>query len=154
VSLHCCGGFVVTQLYGVARTTSDVDFLDAVPNISGYLVEVGGRGASLHRKHHVYLDAVTVATPPVHYEERMVELYPGTWPYLRLCALEAHDIALSKLSRNSERDRHDVQQLAKAGHLNPDTLRDLYQQAVRPNLLTHETRHDLTLKLWLDAYWP
>jgi hypothetical protein len=27
VQLHCCGGFVVTQLYGVARTTSDVDFL-------------------------------------------------------------------------------------------------------------------------------
>jgi hypothetical protein len=29
VRLHCCGGFVVTQLYGVARTTSDVDFLSA-----------------------------------------------------------------------------------------------------------------------------
>jgi hypothetical protein len=27
VELHCCGGFVVTQVYGVARTTSDVDFL-------------------------------------------------------------------------------------------------------------------------------
>jgi hypothetical protein len=40
VSLHCCGGFVVTQLYGVARTTSDVDFLDAAPNMSGYLVDV------------------------------------------------------------------------------------------------------------------
>jgi hypothetical protein len=27
IQLHCCGGFVVTQLYGVARSTSDVDFL-------------------------------------------------------------------------------------------------------------------------------
>lgn len=33
VQLHCCGGFVVTQVYGVARTTSDVDFLGVVPNV-------------------------------------------------------------------------------------------------------------------------
>lgn len=153
VSLHCCGGFVVTQLYGVARTTSDVDFLGAVPNMSRYLVNVAGRGSSLHRKHHVYLDAVTVATPPEDYEERMIGLYPATWRYLRLWTLEAHDIALSKLERNSERDRYDVQQLAKAGHLNPETLRERYYREVRPNLLAHETRHDLTLKLWLEAYW-
>jgi hypothetical protein len=31
--LHCCGGFVVTQLYGVGRTTSDVDFLGVVPSV-------------------------------------------------------------------------------------------------------------------------
>jgi hypothetical protein len=35
VQLHCCGGFVVTQLYGVARTTSDVDFLGVVPYVAG-----------------------------------------------------------------------------------------------------------------------
>jgi hypothetical protein len=50
VSLHCFGGFVVTQLYGVARTTSDVDFIGAVPNMSRYLVDVAGRGSSLHRE--------------------------------------------------------------------------------------------------------
>jgi hypothetical protein len=33
VQLHCCGGFVATQLYGIARTTSDVDFLGVVPNL-------------------------------------------------------------------------------------------------------------------------
>lgn len=153
VSLHCCGGFVVTQFYGVARTTSDVDFLDAVPNMSGHLVEVAGRGSSLHRTHHVYLDAVTVATPPEDYEKRMVGLYPAAWRYLRLWALEAHDIALSKLERNSERDRYDVQQLANAGHLSSEILRERYYLEVRPNLRAHETRHDLTLKLWLEAYF-
>jgi hypothetical protein len=30
--LHCCGGFVVTQRYGVARTTNDVDFIGVVPD--------------------------------------------------------------------------------------------------------------------------
>jgi hypothetical protein len=37
VQLHCCGGFVVTQLYGVARSTSDVDFLGVVPNVMSAL---------------------------------------------------------------------------------------------------------------------
>ena len=39
---------------------------------------------------------------------------------LRLFALEAHDLALSKLERNMERDRDDVQQLACAGYLRAD----------------------------------
>jgi hypothetical protein len=33
VQLHCCGGFAATQLYGIARTTSDVDFLGVAPNM-------------------------------------------------------------------------------------------------------------------------
>jgi len=82
----------------------------------------------------------------------MVRLYERQWQNLRLCALEAHDIALSKLERNSERDRYDVQQLAKAGYLNREILRERYYREVRPNLLAHEARHDLTLQLWLEAY--
>src|SRR5277367_5124810 len=31
VQLHCCGGFVVTNFYGVARDTNDVAFLSMVP---------------------------------------------------------------------------------------------------------------------------
>jgi len=52
-----------------------------------------------------------------------------------------------------ERDRDDVQQLARAGHLNPEILRERYYSELRPNLLAHEARHDLTLKLWLESYW-
>lgn len=94
-----------------------------------------------------------IATPPEDYEERLVPLYAGAWKHLRLFALEAHDVALSKLERNSERDRYDVQQLATAGYLNSKTLRERYYKELRPNFLAHETRHDLTLKLWLEAYW-
>jgi Nucleotidyltransferase of unknown function (DUF6036) len=153
VQLHCCGGFVVTQLYGVARTTSDVDFLGVTPNLWGDLTDIGGKGSALHRKHKIYLDAVTVATPPENYEERLVPMFPGAWPRLQLLALEAHDLALSKLERNGERDRDDVQQLARAGHLDPEILKVRYYSELRPNLLAHETRHDLTLRLWLESYW-
>jgi hypothetical protein len=96
IHLHCCGGFVVIQLYGVARTTSDVDFLGVVPNVQSHLIEIAGKGTALHRKHKLYLDAVTVATPPEDYEQRLVPMFPGTWTHLRLHALEAHDLALSK----------------------------------------------------------
>jgi hypothetical protein len=153
VDLHCCGGFVVTQLYGVARTTSDVDFLCVVPNVQPELTEIAGKGSPLHRKHKVYLDAVTVATPPEDYEQRLVPMFPGSWTHLRLHALEAHDVALSKLERNFERDRDDVQHLARAGHLNREILRERYYKELRPNLLAHEDRCDLTLELWLDS-WP
>jgi len=153
VTLHCCGGFVVTQLYGVARTTSDVDFLGVVPSVWSELTEIGGKGSALHQKHKIYLDAVTVATPPERYQERMVPMFPGAWVHLRLCALEAHDLALSKLERNIERDRDDVQRLARAGHLKSDVLKELYYSELRPNLLAHEDRHDLTLQLWLESYW-
>jgi hypothetical protein len=152
VALHLCGGFVVTQLYGVARTTSDVDFLSVVPNLRADLAEIAGKGSSLHRKHKIFLDPVTVATPPENYQDRLVPMFPGAWSRLRLYALDAHDLALSKLERNIERDRDDVHQLARASHLKPEVLRDRYYSELRPHL-TNETRHDLTLQLWLEAYW-
>ena len=153
INPHCCGGFVVTQLYGVSRTTSDVVFLAAVPNVQSQLTEIAGKGSRLHRKHKLYLDAVTVATPPEDYAQRLVPMFPGNWTHLRLLALEAHDVALSKLERNYDRDRDDVRQLARAGHLIRQTLRDRYYKELRPNLLAHEDRCDLTLALWLDS-WP
>ena len=154
VELHCCGGFVATQLYGVPRTTSDIDFLEAVPSVLSELIEIAGKGSTLHQKHGLYLEAVTVATKPENYETRLVPFLPGTWRHLKLFALEAHDLALSKLERNFERDRDDVRHLAQAGQLKPDVLRERYYSELRPNLLAHEDRHDLTLQQWLESYWP
>ena len=62
--MHCCGGFVVTQLYGVARTASDVDFLRVVPNVLSHLTKIAGKGSPLQRRHKVYLDTVIVAILP------------------------------------------------------------------------------------------
>jgi len=52
-----------------------------------------------------------------------------------------------------ERDRDDVQQLARAGYLNPEILKERYYSELRPNLLGREDWHDSTLRLWLEAYW-
>ncbi len=80
-------------------------------------------------------------------------MFPA-WNRLKLYALEAHDVAPSKLERNLERDRDDVQRLAQAGFLTPEILKERYYGELRPNLLAHEARHDLTLQLWLESYWP
>lgn len=154
VELHCMGGFVVIHVYGVGRTTNDCDFIGWIPNSAGaLLLELGGKGSALHRKHRVYLDPVTIANYPDDYESRLTPIFDARWRFLRLFALEAHDIALSKLERNWERDRDDVQRLAAAGHIGPQVLRERYEKELRSYLARPE-REDLTLRLWIESYWP
>ena len=89
------------------------------------LTSLAGKGSPLHRKHGLYLDA-----------------------------LEAHDLALAKLERNLERDRYDVQQLARAGFLSPEILRARYSDELRPYLLARHEWHDQTLEMWIQSCWP
>jgi len=69
VELHCLGGFVVTMLYGLARPTADIDVLAVRPQMD--LNPLAGIGSSLHKKHRVYVQRVTVLEAyPEDYEER------------------------------------------------------------------------------------
>src|SRR5438552_16427628 len=78
IALHCLGGFVTTARYGLRRVTGDL-----------------------------YFQHVTVASLPDSYGDRLTELFPGQFRHLTLFALEPHDLALSKLARNSPVDRED-----------------------------------------------
>ena len=80
----------------------------------------------------------------------MEELFPGEFIRLRLFALEVHDLVLAKLVRNSPVDLEDAKFLAKTGRLNETVLKQRYEKELRP-YLANEKRHDLTLKLWLEA---
>jgi hypothetical protein len=154
VRLHCCGGFALVHAYGIARTTIDVDFISVVPHALRQMIcDHAGQGSRLHEKHRVYFDPVTVVTPPDGYENRFQPLFAGKWRFLRLFALEAHDLALTKLERNYERDRDDVQRLAAAGHIQKDILVERYRRELRP-YLTRETWHDQTVHMWVESYWP
>jgi hypothetical protein len=156
VELHCIGGFVVSLHYGIGRQTSDIDFLTVVPRNPGIdLEEIAGRGSCLHRRYRLYVQRVTIANAPEGYAGRLTRMFPAAgWKRLSLLAMEAHDLALSKLERNAERDREDVLGLAAAGHIDPRTLEDRYTQELRPYLLGDLERHDLTLRLWLAMCWP
>lgn len=119
VALRCLGGFVVTQQYGLGRGTSDIDFLSISAVSAEDNVEVlGGLGSELYKKYRVYLQYVGIATPPCDYADRLQRMFPkAQWTRLQLFALEPVDLALSKLERNSDRDREDVLGLARAGYI-------------------------------------
>ena len=150
VHLHCCGGFVVAVLYGLARTTADLDVLSVLPIADQRaLATVAGRGSRLHETHGVYLDVVTVATHPDGYEERLTEMCPGTFLHLRLFALDPYDLVLTKLTRNADRDRGDLEYLATAVPFDTNVLRDRYYNEMR-SYLGVPAREDLTLELWIE----
>ncbi len=151
LELHCLGGFVMTVLYGLERPTSDVDVLPigSKPAIES-LIDLAGEGSKLHKKYKVYLQVVGVASVPDNYEDRLTEMFPLTFKHLRLLALDPYDLALSKLERNTQRDRDDVRHLARTVPLDLDVLQERYKKELRLSLGNPE-REDLTLQLWLDA---
>jgi hypothetical protein len=150
VELQCIGGFAIAMLHGLPRPTVDVDYLSAVPTGETATVEsLAGMGSSLHNRHGVYVQHVGFVTVPDSYEDRLTPMFPSAYQRLRLLGLEAYDLALSKLERNSARDREDVRFLARAAHLDPSVLVDRYRSELRPYLAAAE-RHDLTIRLWIE----
>ncbi len=132
VRLDCIGGFVVTQLYGLDRPTADVDVVELAPrNAAETMMSLGIRGGPLYTKHLVYLDRVAVAAYPENYEERLTEMFPGAYRHLRLMALDPYDLALSKLERNSQKDRDDIRFLARSIPFDLDVLRHRYDIETR-----------------------
>ena len=150
--LECIGGFVVTMPYGMSRATGDLDVVEITPtSVATTFAQIAREGGALHRKHGIYLDYVTVAQAPYEYKGRMREMFPGAFRHIRLMALDAYDLALTKLQRNIERDRGDVRFLARTVPFRLDILRDRYYAEQRPYLPGNLDSHDLTLQLWIEA---
>lgn len=151
IKLECLGGFVITQIHGLARTTVDVDIISVSPKIMSLnLLEIAGEGSRLHQKHKIYFDLVGIAQLPENYFERLTEIYPNVFKFLQLFALDPYDVALAKIERNIQRDRDDVKYLAKVVPFDLEVLKHRYQTELRP-ILGNPKREDLTLKLWIDA---
>jgi len=151
VHFQCLGGFVVTQLYGLNRSTGDLDVLSIAPvEQRKEFLEKAGRGSALHKKYKIYLDYVGVASIPYEYENRLVEMYPGAYKHIRFFALDPYDIALSKLCRNIARDREDVRHLAKQVPFDLQLLRKRYTDELRPDLLGIPENQDAILNLWIE----
>jgi hypothetical protein len=154
IALQCIGGFALAMLYGLPRPTVDVDFLSVVPAREiGRLDALAGMGSALHKKHGVHVQHVGIVTVPENYVDRLLPIFPAVYRRVLLIGLEAHDLALSKLERNSARDREDVKFLARAVPLNLTTLEDRYHSELRPYLAAAD-RHDLTMRLWMEMLRP
>jgi hypothetical protein len=74
---------------------------------------------------------MAVAAIPESYEDRLVEMFPSAYRNLHLMALDPYDLALSKLERNSQKDRDDVSFLARIAHIDLDILRERYTTELR-----------------------
>jgi hypothetical protein len=149
---HCFGGFVATMLYGVPRTTEDVDILPVMEDTARGEAgpeSIAGKGSSLHGKYKLYVDIVTVTPHPDNYAERLTEMFPGAYRNLRIMALDPYDLALMKLERNDRKDRDDVMYMAVSLPLDVGVLRRRYAGEFRPYLLNEE-RADKTLELWIE----
>src|ERR1017187_4285441 len=128
IVLQCIGGFAIAMLYGLPRPTVDVDFLSVDPaGEIGRLDALAGTGSALDKKHGVRVQHVGIVTVPENYEDRLIPIFPGAYRRVHLTGLEAHDLALSKLERNSGRDREDVKFLARAVPLDLRILEDRYR---------------------------
>lgn len=148
--IHCLGGFVVAEYYGLTRPTSDIDIIK-VRGASdvAHVQRIAGKGSALAKKHKVYIDVVTVADVPERYEERLIDVYAGQFRNLRIRVFERHDLALAKLGRNQDFDREDVRRLAQGPGLDAATLEQRYRDELRWQL-GNPGREDLTLQLWID----
>lgn len=98
----------------------------------------------------MYGDFVTIAAIPEDYDQRLTEMFPKAFRYLRLYAFDPYDVALAKLERNIQRDRDDVKHLARTIPFDVGLLKDRYEKELRP-YLGNPARGDLTLRLWLEA---
>ena len=152
--LHCIGGFAVVMGYGLARSTNDLDYRSLLPYHRREDFErLAGLGSDLARKHRVHLQYTGVESMPDHYEERLTELLPGHFRNLHLFVPDPYDLVLSKIGRNIERDRQDVEFLAKTKSLDPAILRARYEKELRTIVIGPPGRHDATLEFWIEAYF-
>jgi Nucleotidyltransferase of unknown function (DUF6036) len=156
VELHCIGGFAMSHHYGVGHQTTDIDFLNVVPQAPiDDLEGIAGLQSELHRKHHLYIQRIATATAPAGYASRLERMFVAAgWKHLSILALEAHDLALSKFDRNAERDRADILRLAQEGFLDARTLKTRYEEELRPYLTGNCDWHDKTAQMWLEMCWP
>ena len=146
--LHCFGGFVVAEYYGLMRPTADIDILESRGTDLATLAKLAGRQSTLHKRHGVYIDVVTIADVPDNYDERLITP-SGAFDNLRLRVFERHDLVLAKIVRNNDRDRADLAAIAGGPGLDIDLLRARYVEELRPKLGRPE-REDLTLTLWIE----
>lgn len=152
--LPCFGGFAVTQRYGIGRTTVDIDVLDvAPPRAIEVLMREGGKGSPLARKHRVYLDCVSsgVANAPYEYFSRLQPMYEGAFRFLHFLVMDPYDIALTKLTRDSDKDFQDVLALAEAIPFDLEDFERRYIEELRDNTTGRPENNDFTFYRWKEA---
>lgn len=152
VDLHCLGGFILVVLYGAPRATADLDYISVRPRDAAEKVEaIAGRESRLAKKYKVYLQGVGIADFPADYETRLIKLELD-FRHLRLWTLDPYDLVLSKLTRNSPKDREDVRFIAKKLNLKFNTLYARWGNELKP-YIAQTSWHEQTLSVVWREYF-
>jgi hypothetical protein len=78
---------------------------------------------------------------------------PGTYLNVHFFALDPYDLALTKIDRKIELERDDVKHLVKTVPLDRQILQDRFERELRPIFVGDVRRAELTMKLWLEAFY-
>jgi len=151
IELHCVGGFVATVVFGIPRSTADLDYLTAIGSAEE-IESLAGPESRLAKKHKVSVHRVGgISDYPEDYGERLVPLELGL-NKLHLKILEPYDLLLSKLTRNSPKDREDVKAIARKLGLSFAELLGRFEKEMKP-WLPNVDRHQNTLtKVWREYF--
>jgi len=127
--------------------------LTVAPNdASQQFDRLAGRESQLAKKYKVFFHrAGGVSDLPENYEERLVDL-GLRFKHLSLKILEVYDLVLSKLTRNSPKDREDVKYLAHKLKLSFTVLHERYANEMEP-WIPNAKRHELTLNVVWSVYF-
>lgn len=134
-------------VFGIPRSTGDLDYLTIIGSAEE-VENLAGPNSRLARKHKVSIHRVGgISDYPEDYGERLVPLELGL-KKLHLKILEPYDLLLSKLTRNSPKDREDVKAIAGKLGLSYAKLFGRFEKEMKP-WLPNVDRHENTLtKVW------
>jgi hypothetical protein len=82
--------------------------------------------------------------------DRLIDVTAGAFRRLSIKILEPHDLVLSKVSRNSGKDRDDARMLIDTCALSRNVLRERFEAELLPYLQTAIERTSLTMELLLE----
>lgn len=125
LDLYHIGRSALVWKYGFVAATEDVDVVSprGDSTLMREAIALFGRGTPKAREHGLYLEEVPPGLPPIWggCYNRATEA-DEKWRTIRLFHLEAHDMAVTKLTRFSRKDREDIQQMCDFGLLDADVL--------------------------------
>lgn len=109
-----------------------------------------GKRSDLGKSYGIFLQQACFDIPS-NYRSRLVEIFPNRFTNFRLLVPDPSDLILSKLSRNSDKDRADAMFLFEKYGVNPATLEARYQKELR-GYLEDPAEADDTFRLWLAMF--
>ena len=155
VEIRCLGAFLLTVVYALPRVTADLDCLAVLPGEAILVVEeLAGRSSALAKKHRVWLQHVGlgIVDLPDDYERRLERLDFG-FEKLQMSGLDAYDLVLSKLTRNSPKDREDVKFIAQQQNLSYTVAYERFAKEMKPWVARADWHEGTLQRVWKE-YFP